>query len=151
MHAANKKVFNEKWCCGFALNRAVTTVSSFTVLIIGKVKCMKTQSLEQRRFSWSRPFWWPFKKWTNQRNWNLCASVNGFPIRVFTATSPSATTSLKDMVLPNRCPLLTKSLKHYRSITTIKYILSMERLWNVLSGQNCSVLAWPNCKLHNVS
>ena len=55
MHAANKKVFNEKWCCGFALNRAVTTVSSFTVLIIGKVKCMKTQSLEQRRFSWSRP------------------------------------------------------------------------------------------------
>ena len=38
------KVCHEKWCCGFALKRAVVIVSSLKVLVMGKFKCMKTQS-----------------------------------------------------------------------------------------------------------
>ena len=65
-HTTNKKSGYGKWC-GFAIKKVVTTVSSFTVLIIGKFKCMKTQSLEKRRvcdqdFKRVFNFWLLFRK-----------------------------------------------------------------------------------------
>ena len=124
-HCKLKKCCHEKWCCGFALKRSVTVVSSFTVLVIVKFKCMKTQSVQQRKVcdqDLKRVFniWRLFKKTEQTKETGLLASVNWFPIRVST-TPHLATTSFKDMVGPVGCPLLTKLLNHHWSITTIKY------------------------------